>query len=113
MPNLLIKFLLLAVSIYLVGKATRLFEVKDFFTAFLAAILLAVINTIVRPFLIFITFPLTLITLGFFLLFINGFCLIIVSKLVPSFKIKGCFASALAALLISILNVMLEWLVFI
>ena len=113
MEALLIKFLLLAVSIFIVGKVTRLFQVKDFLTAFLAALLLALVNAVVRSILIILTFPLTLLTLGIFLLFINGFSLIIVSKLIPRFQIKGCFTSTVAAILISLVNVILEWLVVI
>ena len=113
MEILLIKFLLLAISIFIVGKATKLFQVDDFFTAFLAAVLLALVNAVIRPILILLTFPLTLITLGLFLLFINGFCLILVSKLIPKFQIKGCLTSAVAAILISLLNVILEALVVI
>ncbi|MCK4653370.1 MAG: phage holin family protein, partial [Candidatus Cloacimonetes bacterium] len=49
------------------------------------------------------------ITLGIFLFFVNGLCLIIASALVPKFKVEGCLNSAIAALLISLTNLLLEW----
>jgi putative membrane protein len=110
MTDFFLRLLILALSIYLVGKITKLFIVEDFFTAIVTAVILALVNVIVRPVLVLITFPLTILTLGIFLLFVNGLCLIIVSALVPKFKIAGCLNSAIAALLISVTNLTLEWL---
>lgn len=109
MENLLLKFLILALSIYIVGKVTRLFYVADFFTAFLAAIFLAIINTIIRPILIILTLPFTILTFGIFLIFINGFSLLLVSSLIPKFKVDGCFVGGIAAMLISLVNMLLEF----
>ncbi|MBC8415279.1 MAG: phage holin family protein [Candidatus Cloacimonetes bacterium] len=100
----------MALSIYLVGKITKLFVIEDFITAIITAVVLALVNVIIRPVLVLLTFPLTILTLGIFLLFVNGLCLIIVSALVPRFKIAGCLNSAIAALLISVTNLILEWL---
>ncbi|HPR17816.1 MAG TPA: phage holin family protein [Candidatus Cloacimonadota bacterium] len=112
MNTVIIRFLILAFSIYLVGKLTNLFHIDNFATAILAAILLAAVNAIVRPVMIFLTLPITFLTLGIFLLFINGFCLLLVSKLVPQFQVKGCFTAALASILISIVNMLLEiWII--
>ncbi|MFC1887247.1 phage holin family protein [Candidatus Cloacimonadota bacterium] len=111
MNEFVIRIILLAVSIYLVGKLTKLFIVEDFQTAIISALLLAVVNALVRPIIIFLTLPITILTLGLFLLFINGLSLLIVSKLVPKFNINGCATAAVAAILISITNMILEWLV--
>lgn len=108
MNLLIIKFLIMAFSIYIVGKVTRLFYVADFLTALLAAVLLAAVNAVVRPILIFLTLPITILTLGIFLIFINGFCLLLVSKFIPKFKVDGCFVGGIAAILISLVNMLLE-----
>jgi len=110
MNEFVIKILILACSIYLVGRLTKLFIVEDFITALISALILAVVNAVVRPFFILITLPLTILTFGLFLFLINGFSLIIVSSLVPKFKIHGCFTAALAAILISLVNIILDWL---
>jgi len=111
MNDFVIRILILAVSIYLVGKLTRLFIVEDFLTAIISALILAVVNAVVRPFLILFTLPITILTFGLFLFLINGFSLIIVSRLVPKFKVNGCFTAAVAAVLISIFNIILDWLI--
>ena len=110
MIDFFLRLLILALSIYLVGKITKLFIVEDFLTAIITAVVLALVNVIIRPVLVLLTFPLTILTLGIFLLFINGLCLIIVSVLFPRFKIAGCLNSVIAALLISVTNLTLEWL---
>ena len=108
MNDFLIRILILAFSIYLVGKITKLFYVEDFFVAIITAFVLAIVNAIIRPILHIFFFPIHILTLGLFIFFVNGLCLIIVSKIVPKFKIKGCFTAAIAAILISLVNMFLE-----
>jgi len=98
----------MALAIYLVGHFTRLFKVENFISALLTAVVLALVNSFIRPVIIFLTLPITVITLGLFLFFVNGFSLIIVSKFVRGFKIDGCFTAAIAAILISFVNLILE-----
>lgn len=106
--NFIIKVIISAVSIYLVGVITKLFVVKDFSTAFITAFVLAIVNILIRPLLIVLTLPITILTLGIFLFFINGLMLIIVSKIVPTFVVNSWFNAALASLLISICNSCIE-----
>ncbi len=106
--NLLLRVFLLSLSIYIVGRGTKIFEVDSFFTAIIAAIVLALVNAIVRPVLVILTLPLSIITLGLFLFLVNGFSLLIVSSIVPKFKVHGCVTSAIAAILISLANMILE-----
>jgi len=111
MNDYIIQIMILAVSIYLVGKLTRLFIVEDFVTAIFSALLLALINMIIRPVLILLTLPITIITLGLFLFIINGFSLMIVASLIPKFKVNGCLSAAAAAFLISLTNLLLKVLI--
>lgn len=67
----------------------------------LAALVLGVINAIVRPVLIFLTLPITLLTLGLFIFVLNAFCLWLTSRLVPGFEVHGFGAAFLGALVIS------------
>jgi putative membrane protein len=98
----------MAFSIYLVGKVTKLYYVGDLFTALIAALILALVNAVLRPILVFFSIIPTILTLGLFLFLVNGLCLIIASKLVPKFKVEGCFTAAIASILISIVNMILE-----
>jgi putative membrane protein len=69
-----------------------------------AAFLLGIVNTILRPILVFITFPITLLTLGLFLLVINGLMLWLVSVLVRGFHVSGFWSAVLGSILISIVS---------
>lgn len=73
-----------------------------------SALLLGLANTIVRPLLIILTLPLTLVTLGFFLLVINALMLLLVSKLVRGFTISGFWAAFFASMFIAVLGFMME-----
>src|SRR2546425_7224300 len=55
----------------------------------LAALVLGIINAVVRPILIFLTLPITLVTLGLFIFVLNAFCLWLTSRLVPGFEVHG------------------------
>jgi len=73
-----------------------------------AAVLLAVVNAIVRPVLIFLTLPITLLTLGLFLLVINGLMIELVSALLaPGFFVAGLGSAILASIIVSFIG----WLV--
>lgn len=67
----------------------------------LAALVLGIINAIVRPVLVFVTFPITLLTLGLFIFVLNAFCLWLTSRLVPGIEVHGFWAAFLGALVIS------------
>ncbi len=73
---------------------------------FLAALLLGVINAIVRPILIFLTFPITFLTFGLFLLVINGISVLLVDRLMSSFRTDGLSSAVLAAVIVG----MTSWL---
>lgn len=69
---------------------------------FLAAALLGVVNAIVRPVLIFLTLPITLVTLGLFLLVINGLMVMFVAWLMPSFHLSGLGPAILASVIVGL-----------
>ncbi|MDO9578871.1 MAG: phage holin family protein [Candidatus Cloacimonadales bacterium] len=73
MNTVIIKFLIMAFSIYLVGKFTKLYYVEDFFTALAAALILALVNAVVRPILIFLTIIPTILTLDYFCFWLMDF----------------------------------------
>ena len=76
-----------------------------------SALLLGFANAVLRPLLIVLTLPLTLLTLGFFLLVINALMLLLVAKLVSGFKISGFWTAFFASLFISLLSMALGSLV--
>ena len=80
-------------------------------TLIVSALLLGFANAVLRPLLIVLTLPLTLVTLGFFLLVINALMLLLVAKLVDGFKISGFWTAFFASLFISLLSMALGSLV--
>jgi putative membrane protein len=78
--------------------------VDGFLAALVAAFLLGVVNAIIRPVLVFLTLPLTVVTLGLFLLVVNGLMLWLVSALVRGFHVSGFWGAVLGSILISIVS---------
>ena len=72
---------------------------------FVSALLLGLANAIVKPLLIVLTLPLTLLTFGLFILVINALMLLLVSKLVKGFRLTGFWTAFFASLFISILSI--------
>ena len=87
----------------------RLIKVDGFLAALVAAFLLGIVNAIIRPVLVFVTFPITLLTLGLFLLVINGLMLWLVSALVKGFQVNGFWGAVLGSILISLVGWILAW----
>lgn len=71
-------------------------------TLLLAALLLGLVNAVVRPVLFILTLPLTIFTLGLFLLVLNGISLALVAWLLPGFSVSGLWAATLGALVVTI-----------
>jgi putative membrane protein len=73
-------------------------------SALVAGLLLGLVNAIVRPILVVLTFPITLLTLGLFLLVLNAFCLWLVSVFVVGFQVAGFWPAFWGALLVSVVS---------
>lgn len=78
--------------------------VDDFLTGIVIAALLALLNITIKPVLIFLTIPITLVTLGLFLLVINAFLVIIASMIVPGFAVDNFWWALLFSLILSLVN---------
>ena len=87
----------------------RVIRVEGFWAALVAAFVLGIINAILRPVLVFFTLPVTILTLGLFLLVINGLLLLLVAALVPGFQVNGFWGAVLGSVLTSIVSWMLSW----
>jgi putative membrane protein len=99
--RLIINMVAILVISYLFPKMIR---VDSFLSALVAAFLLGIVNTILRPILVLLTLPLTIVTLGLFLLVINGLMLWLVSALVRGFQVSGFWGAVLGSILISIVS---------
>ncbi|MBA4239640.1 MAG: hypothetical protein C0448_02850 [Sphingobacteriaceae bacterium] len=83
-------------------------EINKFFTAFLVAVVLAFLNTIVKPILTILSLPITFFTLGLFLLAINAVIILFTDKLVDGFKVDGFWTALWFSLVLSLVSGILE-----
>lgn len=99
-----------SIAVYITAKVLTGVEVKGFTNAIVAAILLALINTFIKPVIVFLTFPLTVITLGLFILVINALMIMIVDSTLEDFKVDNFGWAVLFAVVLSLVNGLLFWL---
>lgn len=108
----IISFFLNAVTLIVVAELFNAFQLEGFGTALLASVILGVLNAIVKPILVVLTLPITVLTLGLFLFVINAITLMITQAVMDeSFVIEGFGTAIIAAIVISILNLLLNKLV--
>jgi putative membrane protein len=108
MVRLLLHWLLSALAILAVAHFVTGFYVSSFIAALIAAVVIGLINGTVGFFLKVITFPLTVLTLGIFLLVINALMLRLAAAFLPGFRIDGFMPAFWGALLLAILNMIIR-----
>ena len=83
-------------------------RVDSIATLWLSALVLGLVNALVRPILFLLTLPLTFLTFGVFLLVLNGAMLLLVARIVPSFHVTSLGSAIIAWLIISVVNVLVS-----
>ena len=92
------------VAILLAAKLVPGIEIDGVLSAVAAGLLLGVVNAVVRPVLLVLTLPITLVTLGLFLLVLNGICFWLVAAVVKGFHVTGLWPAVLGALVVSVMS---------
>ena len=110
MQTFLVHLFITAGLLLLLSRLVKGVEVKGWGPAIIGALVLGVVNAIVRPVMVVLTLPLTIITLGLFLLAINAMMLRLVSVLVPGIKVHGCATALWGGVVLSLLNLGVEML---
>jgi putative membrane protein len=108
MRGLIIRFVITGVAVFLAGHMISGIEIRTFGAGLAAAIVLALLNAVIRPILYLFSLPLIIMTLGLFIVIINAVLLQIVSVLVKGFHVDGFWPSVLGALLISVVSTVLN-----
>jgi len=111
MQSLLIRWIIMTVAVLIAASAIRGFHIDSPVVAFVAAVILSLLNAFVRPVLILLTLPINILTLGLFILIINGLLVFAVAGLLNGFTISGFGAAFLGALVISIVSTLLNMIV--
>jgi putative membrane protein len=102
--GLLLRALVNAAVIALAAALIPGIQLDGAWPALLAGVVLGLVNALVRPVLLILTLPLTIVTLGLFLLVLNGLCLALTAWLVPGFDLDGLLPAVLGALVISVVS---------
>ncbi len=100
-----------SLSLWAASHVFRGIKFADTSSLIISALLLGFANAIVRPLIIILTLPLTLVTLGFFLLVINALMMLLVSSLVRGFTISGFWTAFFASIFITVLSFVISGLV--
>ncbi|MBP7089832.1 MAG: phage holin family protein [Syntrophorhabdaceae bacterium] len=79
-------------------------NVKGFFTAMWVALFIGIVNVLVKPFLIFITLPINILTLGLFTFVINALLIMLASSVIKGFEVKGFWIAMLFSVVLSVIN---------
>ena len=104
MKAFLIHLVVSALLLVLVAHFVPGITIDGFGYALLAALVLGIVNGVVKPILVFLTLPVTLVTLGLFLLVINALMLLLTAALVPGFTISGLWAALLGGIVLALFN---------
>lgn len=104
----LINILVVGLVVLLLAYFLPGVEVSSFFTALLVAALLGILNVLLKPILVVLTIPITILTLGLFLLVINALIVLLVKELVPGFYVDGFFSALLFSILLSTITWLLS-----
>src|SRR5450830_2199573 len=102
--ELLLIWILNALALLAVANFVPGIHVDGFGSALIAAFFLGLVNTLIRPLLLLLTLPVTLVTLGLFIFVINGFMFWLVAQWVDGFQVDGFWSAVGAALLYSVIS---------
>ncbi len=111
MKGLLIRWLVLTVAIIIASYLLNGIEVNGFFAAFFAAAALGILNALFRPILIILTLPITILTMGFFLLIINAILIKMASGVIDGFSVHGFWTAIFGSIIISISSALINWII--
>lgn len=106
--HLLVIWVINAVALFALPYLFTAIHVPDFKTAMIAALVLGLINTIIRPILVLLTLPVTILTLGLFIFILNGLLFWFVGQMDLGFKVDGFWTAVLGAIVYSVISWLLS-----
>jgi putative membrane protein len=110
MATFFVHWLITAVSLVVADWALAGVQVGSGLSLAVAALILGLVNALVRPVLLVLTLPLTLLTLGLFYLVVNGIAFALAAALVPGFTVSSFGSAVAGALIVSLISYLIGWL---
>ena len=109
---LIVRWFINALALMLVAYLYSGVQVEGIFAALIAALVLGLVNAFIRPLLVLLTLPVTVLTLGLFIFIINAFLFWFVAEVVKGFTVTGFMAALIGSLMFSVVTLLTSWLVF-
>lgn len=109
MTGILVRTMIIALGLGLANALLSGIDIDGALTLLAAALLLGLVNAIVRPLVVLLTFPLTLLTLGLFLLVINAAMFGLVAAMLDGFSVAGFWSALFGAIVVSITSTLASW----
>ena len=105
--NVLIRWFVNALSLFIVSKIVTGIEVKDFTTALIASLIIGLINTLIKPVLLLLTLPINILTLGLFTFIINAVLLLLAGNVISGFIVQNFWSAFIGSILLSLVSTVL------
>ena len=112
MLTLIARWIINAAALLLVAYLYPGVTMEGFGPALIAALVLGLVNAFIRPLLVLLTLPVTVLTLGLFLFVINAFLFWFAAEIVQGFKVTGFVAALVGSVLYSLITLVTSWLLF-
>jgi putative membrane protein len=111
MPGILIRWIITTIAVVLVPYLVNGVTVDGTGTAIIAGAILGILNALVRPILVILTLPLSIVTLGLFLLVINALMFQLAGAVVPGLHVDSFWSAFFAAIIVSIVSWIANWVI--
>jgi len=106
--KLLTRWLLYAAALLVVAELNTGVQVQSFATALIAAFVIGLFNTLLRPLLVLLTLPVTVLTLGLFLFVINALMFWAAASMLDGFQVQGFWAALLGSFIYSVMGLVID-----
>ena len=108
MTGFLVHWLVMAIALFATTRLVGGVQVSSYGTLAVAALVIGFVNALVKPVLVILTLPLTILTLGLFYFVVNGACLMLAAALVPGFTVNSWGSAIIGALVLSVIGWLLS-----
>lgn len=106
--EIIISWIILAAAIFTAAYILPGVSIGGFVSALVTALVLGIVNALIKPILLFLTLPINILTLGLFTFVINALMVLLVAALVPSFKVKNFWWALLFSIVVTVVNMFLS-----
>ncbi|MBC2846288.1 phage holin family protein [Winogradskyella flava] len=106
--NVIIKLLLNAIAVFVLAEILNGVSVDNYITSLIVAVVLSILNVLVKPILVILTLPVTILTLGLFLFVVNALIILLADRLIDGFRVDGIWTAILFSVLLCILQSLLH-----